>query len=117
MNLDDLTIGDAKRLARLLKEPSDADFAEVSKRSLGLQIIVLDRGFVYVGNVVIDGDFCLIDHAKNVRRWGTTGGLGELAEKGPLKETKLDEVGTVRAPMRAVIHFVECKEVAWKSVF
>ena len=33
-----------------------------------LQIVVLDRGFVYVGQVRQDGDFLVIESAKNVRR-------------------------------------------------
>lgn len=78
------------------------------KQDLGQNIVVLDRGFIYVGNVVIDGDFAIISEAKNIRYWGTKKGLGELTN-GPLSETKLDEVGLIKAPMRAVIHFVPCK--------
>ncbi len=78
------------------------------KQNLGQNIVVLDRGFVYVGNVEIDGDFAIITDAKNIRYWGTKKGLGELTN-GPLSETKLDPIGTVKAPMRAVIHFVPCK--------
>lgn len=74
----------------------------------GQHIVVLDRGFVYVGNVRINGDFLHITDAKNVRHWGTKNGLGEL-RNGPLKETKLDEIGDVIAPMRALIHLVPCK--------
>lgn len=40
----------------------------------GTAIVVLDRGFVYVGQVTIDGDWCVITDAQNVRRWGTTRG-------------------------------------------
>ncbi len=75
---------------------------------MGQNIVVLDRGFVYVGDVTIDGDFATITNAKNIRYWGTKKGLGELTN-GPLAETKLDEIGIVKAPMRAVIHFVPCK--------
>lgn len=75
---------------------------------IGQNIVVMDRGFVYVGNVTIDGDFAVITDAKNIRYWGTKNGLGELVN-GPKPETKLDPIGTVKAPMRAVIHFVPCK--------
>ncbi len=77
------------------------------KQDMGQNIVVLDRGFVYVGNVTIEGDFATITGAKNIRYWGTKNGLGELVN-GPLVETKLDVIGTVKAPMRAVIHFVPC---------
>ena len=80
----------------------------------GLAIVVLDRGFVYIGKVTIDGDWCVIESAKNIRVWGTTNGLGELV-KGPTKSTKLDQVGSVRAPLRAVIHVIDVEADKWKD--
>ncbi len=80
----------------------------------GVAIVVLDRGFVYVGRVTVDGDWCVIESAKNIRVWGTTNGLGELVN-GPTKDTKLDTVGNVRAPMRAVISIIDAKDEGWKS--
>lgn len=77
------------------------------KRDLGNQIVVVDRGFVYVGNVTIEGDCCRITNARNIRKWGTTKGLGELVN-GPAKDTVLDNYGEIIVPMRAVIHFVKC---------
>ncbi len=70
------------------------------------QIVVLDRGFVYVGDTQVDDDTVVITNAKNIRQWGTTKGLGEL-RTGPTSSTKYDETGTVRAPLRAVIHMIE----------
>jgi len=78
----------------------------------GTAIVVLDRGFVYVGNVTVDDNWCVITGAKNIRVWGTTKGLGELVN-GPLKDTKLDTVGSVRAPMRAVISIIDANGEAW----
>jgi len=45
--------------------------------------------------------------------WGTTKGLGELALNGPLPNTKLDVVGTVRAPARAVISMIDTEATKW----
>lgn len=81
----------------------------------GPAIVVLDRGFVYVGNVTVDGDWCLIQNAKNIRVWGTTNGLGELVN-GPTPKTKLDAVGNVRVPMRAVISVIDVKAEKWNGV-
>ena len=78
----------------------------------GMAIVVLDRGFVYIGDVTVDGDWCLIANAKNIRVWGTTNGLGELVD-GPTKNTKLDVVGNVRAPLRAVISIIDVKADKW----
>jgi hypothetical protein len=60
------------------------------------QIIVADKGFVFVGNVVENNDGTVTLHnARNIRRWGTTTGLGQLAA-GPTPETKYDAYGTVQ---------------------
>ena len=80
----------------------------------GTAIVVLDRGFVYVGKVTVEGEWCIIENAKNIRVWGTTNGLGELVN-GPTKTTKLDTVGSVRAPMRAVISIIDANDEKWKS--
>lgn len=79
-----------------------------------IQIVVLDRGFVYVGRVTVGGEWITIEQAQNIRRWGTTRGLGELVN-GPTPDTKLDTVGTVLAPLRAVIHLIDVQEAAWAS--
>ena len=80
-----------------------------------IKIAVLDRGFVYVGHVTIndDGQMLVINHAKNIRSWGTTKGLGELVI-GPTPSTKLDNVGTVRVPFRALISLIDVEQDKWK---
>ena len=56
----------------------------------GRIIYALERGWVVVGiPTQSDGQITLTD-ASVVRRWGTSKGLGELAERGALPETKLD---------------------------
>jgi hypothetical protein len=79
----------------------------------GFAIVVLDRGFVYVGKVEIEDDWCIIKEARNIRQWGTTKGLGELVD-GPTSKTVLDVVGTLRAPMRAVISIIDADAAKWK---
>ncbi|MDE2102939.1 MAG: hypothetical protein KGL39_37190 [Patescibacteria group bacterium] len=82
----------------------------------GVSIVVADRGFVYVGEVASEGDFLVVRRAWNIRYWGTTKGLGELVD-GPIKDkTKLDEVGVVRIPLRAVISIIAVDQDAWKPV-
>lgn len=80
----------------------------IARKDMGHNIVVLDRGFVYVGNVEMDGDFLRVTNCKNIRYWGTKNGLGEL-RNGPLAETKLDEVGEIIAPMRSLIHLIPCR--------
>lgn len=81
----------------------------------GKQIVILDRGFVFVGNVVTDGEWVHISNAQNVRRWGTSKGLGQLAKDGPASNTILDPADSVRAPLRALIGMIRCEPQSWKS--
>ncbi len=74
-------------------------------KQLGLQIVVVSSGFVYVGQCYWDGDFLQIQNAQNLRVWGTTRGLGELIN-GPTKETKADPCGTCLVPKNQVILFM-----------
>lgn len=78
----------------------------MKNESLGKQIVVMTHGFVYVGSVFIEGKFVRIEGAKNIRRWGTTKGLGQLVQ-GPTKDTILEDCGTIIAPMSAVIHLIK----------
>ena len=120
MNLNDLTIGDAKQAierGRAIEAALGGNVASPATATLGsdegLNIVILDRNFVYVGIVTIAGDWLYITDAKNVRRWGTTQGLGELAIKGPQPKTALDMGGTIKAPIRAVIGLLRCEVDAW----
>lgn len=54
------------------------------------QIVVLNRGWVVVGDYSEKGDECTLSNASIIRVWGTTKGLGELAESGATSSTKLD---------------------------
>jgi len=80
----------------------------------GFAIVVLDRGFVYVGEVSIDDEWCVIENARNIRYWGTKNGLGGLALNGPTSDTKLDKCGTVRARVSQLNHIMETEQGKWK---
>jgi hypothetical protein len=87
--------------------------ADTKKFEGDIKIVVLDRGFVYVGHVQFDDNFVTISNARNLRKWGTTKGLGELVD-GPLPGTNLDAVGTVKAPLRALISLIDVEQSKWK---
>lgn len=74
------------------------------------QIVVADRGWVFIGNVFSDanGDK-LIQEARVIRRWGTTKGLGQIAIEGPTNDTVFEDAGTVTVPSRSVIAVFDCK--------
>ena len=67
------------------------------------QIVVMPNGFIYVGEVVEDGDNFIIRNAKNLRKWGTTRGLGEL-RNGKLPNTVVDDCGEIIVSKSSVNH-------------
>ncbi len=83
------------------------DKATIERPNGEAWIVIADRGFVWVGTTTANSEYCRIENARNIRVWGTTEGLGELRD-GPTDSTKLDAVGTVLVPMRAVIGFIKC---------
>lgn len=86
----------------------------------GRYIIVLQRRFVLVAEVPPNQkDNLLITLGKSaiVRRWGTSEGLGELANKGPLPDTILDkEPKESKIALFAIIRCIPCSE-EWNSWF
>ena len=75
-------------------------------------IIVLQRGWVAVGKYAQDGDVGSLKGASIIRRWGTTKGLGELAEAGPQKNTVLDACPDISFHVREVVLAMRCSN-AW----
>lgn len=67
------------------------------------RIIVLQRGWVAVGDFSQEGSNCTLANANIIRKWGTTKGLGQLALTGPTDETKLDPAGTMRFHELAIV--------------
>ena len=71
-------------------------------------IVVLQRGWVVVGDLWESQTGIKLDNASVIRRWGTTKGLGQLALEGPQAETQLEPCGTVEARHEAVIFRLPC---------
>jgi hypothetical protein len=76
-------------------------------------IVVLDRGFVYVGILGIFKGAYILNEAFNIRTWGTTNGLGQLVLEGPQLNTKLDACGVVKIPFRSVISIHPTPKELW----
>jgi hypothetical protein len=79
------------------------------------QIIIAQRGWVFIGDVSRSGDDVVITDASCIRRWGTTKGLGEIAANGPNKSTILDPMGTVRLHQLAVVAAIDCASEKWTA--
>ena len=80
-----------------------------------IQILVLQRGWVVVGEVHKEGADVVVSGASVIRRWGTTKGLGEIASGGPTGATCLDPAGTVRVHELAVVMAIDCDAEKWKG--
>ncbi len=81
-----------------------------------LKIAVLDKGFVFIGRITELTDRVIIDDALNIRKWGTTEGIGQL-RNGPTSDTVLDASGTVTVCRHAVLFFIDCDPTKWTSRF
>jgi len=79
----------------------------------GFAIVVADRGWVFVGDVEHDGVWCRIRNARNIRRWGTERGLGQIAKDGPTESTVLDDYGDVQIPAHAVVVVIDAERTKW----
>jgi hypothetical protein len=79
-----------------------------------IKIVVIERGFIYVGRVECDGNDVTIRGARSLIRWGSSQHLGELAG-GPLEETKLGASCTVLVKQQQIIHMIEVNNNAWNK--
>ena len=87
---------------------------ETKKVLSGFSIVIADRAWIYVGDVEHDGEWCTVTNARNIRRWGTDKGLGQIAENGPTSDTVLDSYGTVRIPASSVITLIDTEKSKWQ---
>ncbi len=80
-----------------------------------IRIVVLQRGWAFVGRYSHDKQEVTISQARVIRRWGTTKGLGEIAEDGPTQKTILDPAGTVSSHELGVVFTMSCNQDKWAS--
>lgn len=72
-------------------------------------IFVVDSGWVFLcENWERDGHSYHLKDSNVIRVWGTTAGLGQIALKGPTKETILDYCGNPSVPENKVIVVIPC---------
>ena len=87
----------------------------VPKEADQFKIVVLERGFVFIGNVTETEDAIRIDGARCLIYWGTSKHLGEIASGGPTKDTKLGAVCVVEAFKSQVICQIPADTSKWKQ--
>ena len=110
MDLNELTIGNLKELNKILNYQKE--FVEVE---MGINIVILDRGWVLVGELSKKGSVYHLKKGSVVRVWGTSKGIGEIAENGPTSHTILDSIPETIFSESSYIMFVKCEDSAWKK--
>ena len=80
------------------------------------QIIVLQRGWVVVGDVQKTETEVYINNCSIIRIWGTSKGLGQIAENGPTDKTKLDPCPPVIVHPLSVVLYMNVNESAWSQI-
>jgi hypothetical protein len=80
-----------------------------------MKIVVVESGWVLVGHEERGAECTTLTGASTVRRWGTTQGLGQLAQYGPTKDTVLDPCGVAYINNDRILFTLQCNEEAWSK--
>ena len=113
MDLSNLTIGQLAELSSVLCNNKNATpHSQIEGR--GKHIVVLQRGWVVVGDLFKQGHDCMLKNCWVIRNWGTTKGLGEIAENGATSKTVLDPSPEISFNELTVVLFIKCNESKWK---
>jgi hypothetical protein len=81
-----------------------------------IKIVVLQRGWVYIGRFERNGNDCKLHNAYNIRKWGTTKGLPELVN-GAISNTVLDKCeGVIEFDWLTVVHTITVNQSKWNLV-
>lgn len=83
-----------------------------------IRIVILQRGWIFVGRLDYEGnDMYVLHDASVVRYWGTKKGLGEIATGGPIDgKTVLDPAGTVRFHVLTIVAQIDADYEKWDKV-
>ena len=81
-----------------------------------VKIVVLQRGWIYIGRFERIGNDCKLYNAYNIRSWGTTKGLPELVN-GATKDTKLDKCdGIVEFDWLTTVYTITVNSKSWPLI-
>ena len=99
------------------KYVSEEDYKKKGGKSVPSkkQIVILQRGWVVIGDYSInkEKDECTITNAQVIRKWGTSNGLGQLAQTGPLADTTLETAADMYFHPLTVIARINVDESKW----
>lgn len=90
-----------------------ADQADVKPTTK--QIVVLQRGWIVVGDVSKTETEVTIKNCSVIRVWGTSNGLGEIAMGGPTSKTKLDPCPNIIVHPLSVVLYMNVNTEKWNG--
>lgn len=94
--------------------PKGSETSDEPKNS-NIKIVILQRGWVFIGRYSAQGENCTLENAYTIRAWGTTKGLGQLALEGKQSGTKLDKAGKVEFNALTVVATINAKPELWEA--
>jgi hypothetical protein len=72
-------------------------------------IVVLDRGWIFIGDLAIDGPVHTLSRARNIRTW-QRGGFGGLTQSAKVSQATLDDCADIQYAASAEIFRVRVGE-------
>lgn len=79
----------------------------------GLNILCLHGRWNLVALVIDAGEEIHISHPSVIREWGTSDGLGQLADDGPQEGTKFDPEPDQVVDRIQIIRVIPCNREVW----
>ena len=97
-------------------EVNGIEYQPVNK-SDDIRIVILQRGWVFIGRYSETEKGCVLTNAKNYRYQGSKKDFGYVAENGPSAECKLDPCNLpVRFHPMTVIATLDCEMEKWNNL-
>jgi len=106
MNIEDMTIKQARELATIFGEGLTTQHPLVGKKVLAF----LPGRFIYIGTLEQHGKNYVLNDAQNLRYWkNRDNALGGLAQNGPIDGDMIDDCPPVWFRASEEIAFMECR--------
>ena len=115
MKIDDLTIGEEKKLVQMLAGQMPTAEPSCPPQFNNPVVAQFIGRFVFVCDLRIEGDYCYLTNVRNVRYWeARENGLGDLAKSGEKNGDKIDEWPDQVVPLNKLGPVMEANKAYWR---
>ena len=107
----------SKLLEKLLEKALESELSDTKTTSTKeeISIAILQRGWVVIGYLRMEGEMYHMRNSHVIRKWGTSKGLGELALEGKQSETILDKAGGFSFHVLTTVGIIPCVQEKWTN--